>query len=108
MGCDAVCACVLQGVGHSGRGSRPLLLLQAGMRAAVRDLWRHCDRSNLSPAVCCCGCCRFASKLSLHVFESQGILQACSSAADGRQVPAAAVYVKVFARDSSGDTWFYK
>jgi hypothetical protein len=53
-------------------------------------------------------CRRFASKLSVHVFESQGLLQACSSTADGRQVPAAAVYVKVFARDSSGDAWFYK
>jgi hypothetical protein len=42
------------------------------------------------------------------VFESQGILQACSSTADGGQLPAAAVYVKVFAQDSSGDFWFYK
>jgi hypothetical protein len=55
-----------------------------------------------------CGCRRFASKLSLRVIESQGLVQACSSAADGWQVPAAAVYVKVFARDSSGDSWFYK
>lgn len=25
-----------------------------------------------------------------------------------QQVPAAAVYVKVFAKDRSGDVWFYK
>lgn len=58
-------------------------------------------------------CCRFASKLVVHVMESQGILQACyKSPIDGSSCqalhPAAAVYVKVFAQDRSGDEWFYK
>jgi hypothetical protein len=61
-----------------------------------------------SPSTSARFCRRFASKLSVHVVESQGVLQACSSTADDRQAPAAAVYVKVFARDSSGDAWFYK
>eukprot|EP00878_Enallax_costatus_P046022 GHUV01055594.1.p1 GENE.GHUV01055594.1~~GHUV01055594.1.p1 ORF type:complete len:495 (+),score=200.81 GHUV01055594.1:412-1896(+) len=57
---------------------------------------------------------RFASKLVVHVLESQGMLQACYKAkTDGNSggevlVPAAAVYVKVFAQDRSGDEWFYK
>lgn len=58
---------------------------------------------------------RFASKLSVQVYESQGVLQAfynlqehSSSNSSQRQAPAAAVYVKVFAKDESGDVWFYK
>lgn len=58
---------------------------------------------------------RFASKLSVQVYESQGVLQAwyniqehSSSSSSQRQAPAAAVYVKVFAKDKSGDVWFYK
>ena len=77
---------------------------------------------------------RFASSLTVHVLDAQGLLQAyiqpdapsTASAAQGTvkagnvvsstlqpsaasgPVPAAAVYVKVFARDSSGDEFFYK
>jgi hypothetical protein len=39
--------------------------------------------------------------------ESQGQIQAYCSQGGGL-VPAAAVYVKVFARDASGDEFFYK
>lgn len=64
---------------------------------------------------------RFASSLTVHVLEAQGVLQAyCppdTAAGSGsdppvsrgvRLLPAAAVYVKVYARHAGGDEVFYK
>lgn len=62
---------------------------------------------------------RFASSLTVHVLESQGVLQAycqhtAAAAAAGpgstghTLTPAAAAYVKVYARDAAGDEFFYK
>jgi hypothetical protein len=69
----------------------------------------------------CVYLCRFASSLTVHVLEAQGVLQAyCSPAAAAgsgsdppgsrgvRLQPAAAVYVKVYARHAGGDEVFYK
>lgn len=77
----------------------------------------------LSHLPACVRLCRFASSLTVHVLEGQGMLQAyCPPAAAaargsgsdtagsraGRQHPAAAVYVKVYARCTGGDEVFYK
>jgi len=61
---------------------------------------------------------RFASSLTVHLLEAQGELQAyyqqpSDTAAPGSTMacgmaPAAAVYVKVFARQAQGDEFFYK
>lgn len=80
-------------------------------------------RQCLSRQLACGRLCRFASSLTVHVLEAQGMLQAyCPPAAAaatgsgsdtagsraGRLHPAAAVYVKVYARYAGGDEVFYK
>lgn len=89
--------------------SEELLLLDA-MSSAPVHYWQR-----KGFAVCCV--CRFASNLTVHVLEAIGMLQAytqpqcaATSASSSRAglTPAAAVYVKVYARDAGGDEFFYK